>query len=222
MLHAGDVDGPIVVSGTERHGAILGADLPLLVQRLRELSGDTLVDLGDDVNEALLHLLLGDLQLVDQPVDLVDEQDRSDALLEGLPDDRLGLRHDAFHRAHQDDDAVQSPHGPGDVPAEVDVTGGVDEVDEVFLPFIGVDHGGVCGVDGDPTSLLLLVEIEHQLLSREVTGHHAGAGDKIVTQSGLTVVDVRRGTDVANELRALGERGSLRNVIFLTSHKNHQ
>ncbi len=39
---------------------------------------DLLVDLVHDVGEALLHLLGRDLELVDEPVDLVDEQYRVD------------------------------------------------------------------------------------------------------------------------------------------------
>ena len=141
---------------------------------------DPAVDLGDDLHEPLLHLLRSDLELVDQPVHLVDEQDRPDALLQRLPDDRLGLGHDALDRADQDDDAVQGPHGPGHVAAEVHVARGVDEVDEVLLALELVHHRGVGGVDGDAAGLLLLVEVEHELLPGQILGHHACAGDEVV------------------------------------------
>ena len=84
------------------------------------------VQLGDDLDETLLHLLRGDLELVDEAVDLVDEDDGLDVLLDGLPDDGLGLGHDALHGADHDHGAVQGAHGAGHVAAEVYVSGGVD------------------------------------------------------------------------------------------------
>ena len=107
------------------------------------------------------------------PVDLVDEQDRLDLLPQRLSQDRLGLGHHALDRADHDDRAVDRAHGARDVAAEVDVAGGVDEVDEVLLSLELVDDRDVRVVDREQARLLLLVEVELELLARQLVGDHA-------------------------------------------------
>jgi len=167
LLHERDRDRPVVEGRPECHRALCGIELPpglvgLLVHALYQL-----VDLVDDLPEPDLHLHLVDLELVDEPVDLVDEEDGADPLLEGLPQHRLGLGHGALDGIHEHDRTVDSPHGPGHVTAEVHVSRGVDHVDQVFLPLVLVDHGDVACVDRDPAGLLLLVGVHEELLASE-------------------------------------------------------
>ena len=209
---------PVVVGGAEGDGALLDGDPPLLLERVGGEGGDQVVDLGDDGLEALHHLRAVDLELVDEPVDLVDEQDRSHLLLQGLPDDGLGLGHGALDGARQDDAPVHGPHGSGDVPAEVDVAGRVDEVDEVVVPGDVVDHRGRCSVDRDATGGLLLVEVQYPGLASEVLGHHARPGDQVVGERGLPVVDVGCDREVAYPLPVVHYFCCSLDVVFLTSH----
>src|SRR5438067_2455015 len=126
FLHERDGQGPLVERAAEGDAARFDVDHPLLSHVLREPLADAVVDLRDDLREALLHLVRRDLQLVHEAVDLVDEQGRPHAFLQRLPDDRLRLRHDPFDRIDEDDDPIDRAHRAGDVPAKVHVTGWVD------------------------------------------------------------------------------------------------
>ena len=218
LLHERGGDGPVVVGGSESDGSVLDADLPLLVERCGQVGLDLLVEGGDELGEALDHHLLGDLLLDDHPVHLVDEQHGLDTLFERLPDDGLGLRHDTLDGAAEDEHSVQSPHGPGDVPTEVDVTGGVDKVDEVGLSLEVVDHGRGCRVDGDSPCGLLLIEVQNTLLSSEVLRHHSCSCDQVIGESGLSVIDMRGGPDVPYELGSLHNGRRVFDILFFTSH----
>ena len=180
LLHVRDAERPLVERAPERD--VTGSDLqsPLVLQIVRELLQDPRVHLRDDLHEPLLHLLRGDLELVHEPVDLVDEEDGLHPLLQRLTDHGLGLGHDALHRVIQDDHAVDRPHRARDVPAEVHVTRGVDEVNQVLLPINLVDHRRDCRVNRDPAGLLLLVVVHEELRPREVLGNHPRPRDQRV------------------------------------------
>ena len=221
----GDGDCPVVVCGTECDGSVLEADLPLLVEGCREDVHDLLVEGGDDLGELLDHHLGGELLLDDGPVDLVDEEHGLDTLFECLPDDSLGLGHDSLDSTAEDVYSVQCPHCPGDVSTEVDVSGGIDEVDEVVLDGVvvlgvpvGNDHCCGSGVDGDSTGCLLLVVVEDTLGSSVVRGHHSGTCDQVVGEGGLSVVDVCCGSEVPDEGLILHQLYCFLCVVLFTSH----
>ncbi len=88
--------------------------------------------------------------------------------------------------------------------------GRVDQVDEVLLASEVVDHRRARSVDRDAPRLLLLVEVQQELLARELLGHHARARDQVVRERGLAVVDVRGCADVPDELRLLISACALR------------
>ncbi len=86
------------------------------------------------------------------PVHLVDEAEPRHAVLVGLAPHRLRLRLDAGDRIEHRDRAVQHPQRALDLDREIDVAGGVDDVDAMVLP----GSGGRGRGDRDAALLLLL------------------------------------------------------------------
>ena len=113
---------------------------------------------------------------------------------------RLGL--DPAHRAEHRDGSVQNPQRTLDLGREVDVPGGVDDVDAeggaVAQPRAGRSGGG----DRDPPLLLLfhpvhggrtLVHLAHAVDPAGIEQNPLGGG-------GLARVDMRHDADVAQTL----------------------
>ncbi|GAA3097734.1 hypothetical protein GCM10017687_05760 [Streptomyces echinatus] len=88
-------------------------------------------------------------------VQLVDERDSRDAVPVGLPPHRLALRFDPGDGVEHGDRPVQDAQGALDLVGEVDMAGGVDEVDAMAVPG-AADRGGE---DGDATVAFLRVEV---------------------------------------------------------------
>ena len=84
--------------------------------------------------EALLHGAHGEVEVRADLVHLVDEADARDVVLVGLPPDLLGLRLDAFLAVEHGDGTVEHPQVALHLDGEVDVPGGVDDVDLVVVP----------------------------------------------------------------------------------------
>ena len=223
-LEVGDGDRPVVVGGSECDRTVLEADLPLLVEGCGQDVHDLLVELGDDLGELLDHHLRGELLLDDGPVDLVDEQHGPDPLFECLPDNCLGLGHDSLDCAAQDVNSIQCPHCPGDVSTEVDVSGGVDEVDEVVVQLVGSgllvgnDHCRGCSVDCDSPCCLLLIVIEQALLTGGLGGHHSGSCDQVVGECCLSVVDMCCSSEVPDEFLVFHQLDCFLRVVLSASH----
>src|SRR5690606_28335839 len=89
------------------------------------------------------------------PVHLVDERDPGHAVPVGLPPHRLALRFHPGDRVEHGDGTVEDAQGAFHLVGEVDVPGGVDEVDAVTVP--GAADGG--GEDGDAPVAFLGVEV---------------------------------------------------------------
>src|SRR5664279_4102399 len=90
-------------------------------------------------------------------VHLVDEADPGDFVLVGLPPHRLGLGLHAGHGVEDRHRAIEHPQGPLHLDREVDVSGGVDDVDQRVVP----DAGGGRRGDGDAALLLLDLSLIH-------------------------------------------------------------
>ncbi len=154
----------------ERHLALVRVDLPLLLELRVSIGLEQRVEVPDDLEQALEDLLRAQPELLDEPVDLVDVQERLDFLLHGLPQDGLGLRHDALDAVHDDDPAVHHAQRPCDVAGKVDVPGGVDKVDHVALPILLVQEAHVRGLDRHLPELLDLDIVQCKGLSRNLLG----------------------------------------------------
>src|SRR5690606_5130606 len=88
-------------------------------------------------------------------VHLVDERDTRNAVAIRLTPDRLGLGLHATHGTENRDRAVEHAEAPLDLDGEVDVPGGVDEVDTILLTRALPERRRRRRRDGDPALLLL-------------------------------------------------------------------
>jgi len=179
LSESGEGEGPSEKSGTEGDGTNGRVNLLGLTHVLELVSGDDDVGVLDDTLEVLVHGLTIDLKFEDTSVNLVDHHDGLNLLRESLSEDGLGLDTDTFDVIDDDEGTIGDTEGSGDLGGEVDVTWGVDEVDQVGLDDTGlgdvglVVEGDAGGLDGDATLLL-----------------DTGFRDKGVSQSGLAVIDM--------------------------------
>ena len=127
-------------------------------------------------------------------VDLVDDDDGSQVVGEGLAQDELGLRHGAFEGVDQQQSAIGHGEGALDFAAEVGVARGVDDVDLV----VAVGQGDVLGEDGDAPLALQVVGVEDAVAQELAGSELAGLPQHRVDQGRLAVVDVGNDCYVAD------------------------
>ena len=119
-------------------------------------------------------------------VDLVDHDDRAQAVLERLLGHEAGLRHRAVHRIDQQQHGVDHRQHALDLAAEVGVPGRVDDVDAVLAP---ADRR-VLGEDGDAALALEVVRV-HDAIGHDLARvERVRLLEQLVDQRGLAVVDV--------------------------------
>ena len=92
-------------TGTESDGTLLGEDLDV-TEGLVGVGRDDDVDRLDGSAEGLVQVLLGDLQLEQGSVDLVDDQDGLDSLGQRLSEHSLGLDTDSLDGVDDDQGTV--------------------------------------------------------------------------------------------------------------------
>ena len=134
-----------------------------------------------------------------RPVHLVHVDDARHLVLVGLAPDRLGLGLDAGDRVQDRHRPVQHAEGALDLHREVDVTRGVDDVDQAVPP----EAGGRGRGDGDAALLLL----HHPVHRRRPLVHladlvgPAGVVEDALGRRGLPGIDVRHDADVSRPLQ---------------------
>src|SRR3954452_4234858 len=172
----------------------LGTDRQLQHQRVGPETLDHHVDAAEEVGPGA--------------VELVDEAHPRDAVLLGLPPHLLGLRLDAGDTVVDGDRTVEHPQRPLDLDGEVDVPGGVDDVDVVVVP--GALRRG--RRDGDAALLLLLHPVHRGRAVVDLTDLvvDTGVEEDALGRRGLAGVDVRHDPDVAG----LGELGLAGHVPY--------
>lgn len=87
--------------------------------------------------EAVADLAESAVEVGPDAVHLVDEAEPGDLKLVGLSPDGFALGLDAFDGAEDDDGSVEDPQAALDFGGEVDVPGGVDNVDRAIFPVAG-------------------------------------------------------------------------------------
>jgi len=111
-----------VETGTEGNGTLLGVDLDI-TKSLVKVGRDDDVDRLDDTREVLVKVLLGELELEESTVDLVDDDDGLDTLTKSLTKDSLGLDADTLNGVDDDESTIGDTEGGSDLGREIDVTG---------------------------------------------------------------------------------------------------
>ena len=198
-----------VVPGVEEQRLQRGVRIP---DRRRNVAHDALEELVDadaglgrgehrvrgvDADD-LLDLLLGAVDVGRRQVDLVDHRQQLEAAVDGEIGVGERLRFDPLRRV----DDQQRPFAGGErarhLVGEVDVPGGVDQVEDVGLAVLRLvvePHGA--RLDGD-AALALEVHVVEQLGVHLALRHRAGALEDAVGERRLAVVDVRDDREVAD------------------------
>lgn len=127
-----DGEGPAVETGTEGNGTAVGVDLNV-TEGLIEVGRDDDVNGLDGTREGLVKVLLGDLELEKSTIDLVDDNNGLDALTKSLTKDGLGLDADTLDGVDDNESTIGDTEGSSDFGREINVTGGVDQVDQEIL-----------------------------------------------------------------------------------------
>ena len=152
------------------------------------------VEPGDDHVHAAV-------ELGAHPVQLVDEADPGHVVAVRLPPDRLGLRLDSRDTVEDRHGAVEDPQRALHLDGEVDVAGGVDDVDRVVVP-----RAGRRGRRDRDAALLLLRHPVHRggaLVDLTDLVVDPGVEQDPLGRGGLARVDMGHDPDVAD----LGQGG---------------
>ena len=143
-------------------------------------------------------------------VDLVDNRDDLEVRLQGQVKVSQGLSLDALGGVDDQQGAFAGVQGAADLVAEVDVTGGVDQVQLVGASVLGgVVHAHGGGLDGDALLAFQVHAIE-DLFGHVAIGNRAGKLQQAVGQGGFAVVDVGDDTEVADVIG-----GHMRGEVYL-------
>ncbi len=136
---------------------------------------------------------------------LLTKQIRGHAVAVGLAPHRLGLGLHAGDTVEHGDCAVEDTQRTLDLDGEVDVTGGVDDVDLVVMPVTGRRGRR----DRDAALLLLLHPVHRGATLVDLTDLVVDAGvvEDALGRGGLARVDMRHDPDVA-DLGEVGQRGA--------------
>mmetsp|Transcript_13033 Transcript_13033/g.33263 ORF Transcript_13033/g.33263 Transcript_13033/m.33263 type:complete len:703 (+) Transcript_13033:530-2638(+) len=204
-VHAGEAaegEAPGVEPRAERNGAVLGVHLHV-TEELVAVGGDNHVGGLDGAREGLVGLLGRHLQLKKHTVNLIDHQHGLDAFTKGLAQHGLGLHAHTLNAVNHNKSTVSHTEGSRHLRREIDVTRGVDQVDEervVALALLGEEggqlgvelivEGHASGLDGDTTLLLVGTGVGEASLTGLGQGHDPRRSDQGVSQGGLAVVDV--------------------------------
>jgi hypothetical protein len=129
-------------------------------------------------------------------IDLVDDDDRREAMHECLLRDEPGLRHRSVDGVHQQQHAVHHGQHPLDFAAEIRVSRRVDDVDAEVAPL----DRRVLGEDRDSALALERIRVHHAIGHGLARIKRARLAQQLVDQRGLAVVDVRDDGDVAEIL----------------------
>ena len=154
---------------------------------------DLLRPAAQQVHDLVLHLL----GIRRRQVHLVEHGDDLQVVLQGQVQVADGLCLDALGGVHDQQGAFARGYAAAHLVAEVHVAGGVDQVQDVFLPVQGIVHLDRLALDGDPP-LPLQVHVVQVLGLHVAVGDGAGHLQQAVGQRALAVVDVGDDAEIAD------------------------
>ena len=146
-----------------------------------------------EVEQQLKHLVADLVQACVRTVDLVDGNDDLVAELKRFLQNEAGLRHGAFGRVDQQDNAVHHLEDTFDLAGEVGVARGVDNVDLDAL----VVYRSIFCQDSDAALALDVARVHDAFFDHLVFAECARLLEHLVDQRGFAVVDVCDDRNVA-------------------------
>ena len=136
-------------------------------------------------------------------IDLVQDRDHFQIVIHGKINIRQGLRFDSLGRVHDQDRSVAGGEGTGNFVIKVHMSGGVDQVEDIFFAvFRPVHRADGLTLDGDP-AFPLQIHIVQDLVLHFTAGEQTCLLDDAVRQSGLAVVNMSYNAEIA-DMRAIG------------------
>jgi hypothetical protein len=145
-------------------------------------------------------LLADPLGLCGRQIDFVDDRDDFEVVVQGQVGVGEGLRLHALRGINDQQRAFAGLQAARDLIGEIDVTGCIDQVQLILLAVLArivKPHG--MRLDGDAALAFEVHRIEH-LLHHFALGEGAGELKQPVSESRLTVVDMRNDREIADEL----------------------
>jgi len=139
------------------------------------------------------------------PVDFIDDDDGSQSDFEGFSEDESGLRHRTFGGIDEDEATVSHTEDAFDFPAEVGVTGRVDDID--FDPL--KRDGNVFGKNGDAPFPFKIVGVENLLSGQLGIPELSALPEHTIDERSFAVIDV---SDNGNVSEIGAEFGHLRRL----------
>src|SRR5665213_227632 len=141
-----------------------------------------------------------ELKIRAELVHFVDETQAWDTVFGGLPPHGFRLGLDAFLAIEDGHRAVEHAHGALDLGGEIDVAGGVDQVNGVALAVAVPRAGGGRGVDRDPALLLFGIEVHGggALMHLAHFVDLAGVIEDSLGDGGLARINVGGDADIPN------------------------
>lgn len=121
-------------TGTEGNSSLVRVNLNI-TEGLVEISGNDDIDRLNGTREGLVQVLFRDLELQQSTIDFVDDADGLDTLSKSLTEDSLGLNANTFDTVDDDKSTVGDTESSSDFRGEIDVTRGVDQVDQKVIAF---------------------------------------------------------------------------------------
>ena len=169
-------EGPLMEAGAEGDGSCGGIDLAV-TKGLVVVHGNDDIDGLDGTAEGLVELLSGKLKLEKCAINLVNHEHGADTFRDGLAEDGLGLNADTVNGVDDDEGSVSDTEGGGDLRGEVNVTGGIDEVDQIGVR-VNLNVGGLGLLVLDVLRHLLLLVLGHErdTLLHVVLEEHGNSG----------------------------------------------
>ena len=116
----------------------------------------------------------------------------------------FGLGHDPLKGVHQKDGSVHHFQDPLYFTAEVRVSRGVHDIDL----YIFVKNGGILAQNRDAAFSLNVIAVHHPLLDLLVLTKDAALLQKLVYQSGLSVINMGDDRDISNVFSCLFHNSS--------------
>lgn len=156
------------------------------------VSGNNDIDGFNGLGERLVSFLGVELEFKHSTIELVHHENGLDTFTESLTQDGFGLDANTFDAIDDDEGTISNTEGSSDFRGEIDVTGGINQVDEVVLVgetfeegFHVVVEGDGGGLDGNATILFIRASIHETGITSLLFGDNTSSGNQGVREGGL-------------------------------------